>query len=418
MPDYRKKRIGFKKKNNKKTSKIDDNIKMESNDSKQKRFPKSNIKVVKGKKLERIRRFKIYGAIALFLVLAYLILSLIAPVSIGENITNLFALVGSGSYPKEIYGAKTLNAVSKGSYYYVLTDTDISAFSNSGKEVYTYSHGYSNPVMATSSTRAMVYDQNGTSLKIFNLKEQTNSLTTKKAIICAAISRNGSYAVVTQSDEYASTVTVYNRKDKKIYEWNSAKDKVNSIAINSSGDKIAVSTANAYNGSHISNVYVLNFKDGKEYSSKIENGLVYGIYDTGKAFSVVSSKGYSYITWSKHEKQEINSDLSLSMYRQSSKGVLLVFNRENDVGDNTIILLSKKGEKIIEFQFQGIISDIQFSDGHIYCISESKVYLFDNDGKLLGSSDCDYDAVRIVPQGSHSMVTITDSSIKKLVIKN
>ena len=49
MPDYRKKRIGFKKKNNKKTSKIDDNIKMESNDSKQKRFPKSNIKVEKGK---------------------------------------------------------------------------------------------------------------------------------------------------------------------------------------------------------------------------------------------------------------------------------------------------------------------------------------------------------------------------------
>lgn len=396
---------------------MEHNIKMKS-DSDKEELPKSNIKVVKGKKLARIRRFKIYGAVAVFLAIVFVILSVTLPISIAENLTNLFALIGTGKYPQEIYGAKTLNAVSRGSYYYVLTDTNLSAFSNGGKEIYTNSHGYSNPVISTSATRAMVYDQNGTSLKIFNLKEQTNTLTTKKAIIAAAISRNGSYAVATESDEYASTVTVYNRKDKKLYEWNSAKDKVNSVAIDPSGEKIAVSTLNAEEGSLVSNVYVLNFEDGKEYSYKINNGLVYGIYDIGKAFSVVSSEGYSYITWSKYEKTDINSSLSLSMYRQSSDGVLLVFNRENDTNDNTIMLVSKNGEKTLEFNFRGIISDIQFSDGHIYCISESKIYLFDNKGKDLGSADCDYGVVRIAPIGSHSMVTITDSEIKKLEIKN
>ena len=193
---------------------------------------------------------------------------------------------------------------------------------------------------------------------------------------------------------------------------------MNSIAVAPSGKKIAVSTVNAEKGTLISNVYVLNFEDDKEYEYKIEDGLVYSIYDIGKAFSVVSSKGYSRITWSKHEKTDINSSLSLSMYRQSSNGVLLVFNRENDMNDNTVMLMSKKGEKILEFNFKGIIGDIQFSNNHIYCISESKVYLFDNKGKSLGSADCDYGVARIAPTGSHAMVTITDSEIKKLEIKN
>lgn len=416
MPDYKKKRISFKgKKHNKKTNARSD-IKMNSGNETDEL--KSNIKVVKGKKLARIRRLKIAGIVAAFLTVVIVVLSFTLPIGIGENLSNLLAIIGGGEYPREIYGAKTLNAVSKGSYYYVLTDTNLCAFSNSGKEIYTNSHGYSNPVISTSTTRAMVYDQNGTSLKIFNLKEQTNTLTVKKPIIAAALARNGAYAVVTESDEYASTVTVYNRKDKKLYEWNSAKDKVNSIAIAPSGKKIAVSTLNAEKGSLVSHVYVLNFEDDKEYEYKIDDGLVYGLYDIGKAFSVVSSKGYSHITWSKHEKTDINSSLSLSMYRQSSDGVLLVFNRENDINDNTVMLISKKGEKTLEFNFKGIIGDIQFSDGHIYCISESKVYLFDNKGKSLGSGDCDYGVVRIAPTGSHSMVTITDSEIKKLEIKN
>ena len=416
MPDYKKKRIGFKGKKNNKKVKPQSDIQMNSGNDSEK--SKSKIKVVKGNKIARIRRLKIAGLVALTLSIVIVILSFTLPIGIGENLSNLFALIGGGEYPREIYGAKTLNAVSKGSYYYVLTDTNLCAFSNSGKEIYTNSHGYSNPVISTSSTRAMVYDQNGTSLKIFNLKEQTNVLNTKKPIIAASIARNGSYAVVTESDEYASTVTVYSRKDKKLYQWNSAKDKVNSIAINSSGKKIAVSTINAEQGSLVSNVYVLNFQDGKEYEYKIDDGLVYGVYSVGKAFSVVSSKGYSHITWSKHEKTDISSSLSLSMYRQSFDGVLLVFNRENDLNDNTVMLISKKGEKLLEFNFKGIIGDIQFSDGHIYCISESKVHLFDKEGKSLGSGVCDYGVVKIAPTGSHSMVTITDSEIKKLEIKN
>lgn len=421
MPDYKKKRIGFKAKKKSKKPSVDNSfndIEMKPSADGEVQSSKSNIKVVKGKKLVRIRRFKILGVIALVLIVAYIVLSLVLPISIGENLTNWIATWGSGDYPQEIYGARTLNAVSKGSYYYVLTDTNISAFSNSGKEIYTISHGYSKPVLDTCETRALVYDQNGNSLRIFNLTEQTNSLTTDEPIMAASITRNGSYAVVTESDQYASVVTLYDLDDKKLYEWKSAKDKVNSVAVSSSGEKIAVSTLNAVGGSLVSNVYVFDCEEGKEYSYTVNDGCVYGVYNIGDAFSVVSSEGFSHIDWDEYKKTDIKSSLSLSMYRESPDGVLLVFNRENDLNDNTVMLVSEDGEKTLEFNFQGIISDIQFSDDHIYCISESKAFIFDNKGKKLGSVECGYGAVRVMPISSNTLVAITDSEIKKLEIKN
>ena len=137
MPDYKKKRIGFKGKKNNKRVKPQSDIQMNSGNNSD--SSKSKIKVVKGNKIARIRRLKIAGLVALTLTVAIVILSFTLPIGIGENLSNLFAFMGGGEYPREIYGAKTLNAVSKGSYYYVLTDTNLCAFSNSGKEIYTNS---------------------------------------------------------------------------------------------------------------------------------------------------------------------------------------------------------------------------------------------------------------------------------------
>ena len=45
-------------------------------------------------------------------------------------------------------------------------------------------------------------------------------------------------------------------------------------------------------------------------------------------------------------------------------------------------------------------------------------FIFDNKGKTLGSVECGYGAVRVMPISSNTLLTITDSEIKKLEIKN
>ena len=153
MPDYKRKhRSRFKsapKVNKKRVKKKDysSDIEMSPNGKKQQKM-----RVVKGKKLEQKRRFKGFFYVACILLVIFFAAQLIMPAGLFETVSNSVAVMGSGKYPLELDSGDTLNVISKGTYYYVLTDTKINAFSNSGKLIYSYAHGYENPVLKTSKT--------------------------------------------------------------------------------------------------------------------------------------------------------------------------------------------------------------------------------------------------------------------------
>ena len=434
MPDYKKKKVhkklSSKRKNspynlNKRKSDINGSnkenydIKMSPLDNSDDLASSSrdSIKVIKGKKLERRRRFRIFLSLIATVLLVYIILSFTLPVSVGENLGNFAATIGAGEYPAEIYGTETLDTASKKLYYYVLTDTNLSAFSSSGKDILSISHGYSKPILKTSETRALIFDQGGNSLKIYNLKKKITEYTPKKPIITADIARNGSYAVALYSDSYASTVNVFSKSGKLFFEWNSAKDTVNAVTLSPDARYLAVSVFGASGGNLVSKVSVFDTNNKSAdpvFSYDISDGMVYSLTSGKKGFTVATSDGVSFITWSDFSKTEKKSDRQLSCLRSSSQGIVAVFNLNSNKSDNIISVISPKGESISEFKFNGLISDIRFSNGHIYCISEAKAYLYDKTGKLLCTSDCGFDAFKIAVTGSTSIAAISDSQIQKI----
>ena len=92
---------------------------------------------------------------------------------------------------------------------------------------------------------------------------------------------------------------------------------------------------------------------------------------------------------------------------------MLVFNRANDKSDNTVVAINNRGKKAAEFSINGIIGDIKFTRGHIYCISDTTVNLFDKQGNLLRSGDCGYGVVNFSVISEYHIATITDSIIQK-----
>ena len=212
MPEYKKKRVnrlrGAPKP--KKTARLqreepDDIIMSPSGGKRTKKPPKPpktvpDMRVVKGKKLERQRKAKVLLSISAAVTVICLVLHLILPVGILENIQNLTALIGSGGYPLELNSTETLNSVSRGMYYYLLTDTRINAYSNSGREIYSYSHGFENPVMKTSKTRALVFSQGQ------NQEEITAQLKEKIAQNRSEDLRSGSTGIGPHRDDLEITI--------------------------------------------------------------------------------------------------------------------------------------------------------------------------------------------------------------------
>lgn len=429
MPEYKKKRVnrlrGAPKPRRKKPSdeSLPDDIEMHPSQKREKkstagyeRKTAEPMRVVKGKKLERRRKIRIFISAAAVVAAVCIVLHLVLPVGIFENIQNLTALIGSGSYPAELESSEVLNTATRGGYYYVLTDTRINAYSDGGKEIYSYVHGYENPVLKTSRTRALVFSQGADEALIYNLQSLKGSVKTEEPIITANISDSGAYALVTESDSYKSVVSVYNKNNEKIYEWYSAEDTVNCVAVSPNGKKIAVAAFNASSGDYASRVSVLEFDSATPvFTESYEGTLVYDI-DTfhNSGFFVLTENEVRFIEWSDYGASGYENDYSASMFRTGSGGAAAVFSRSSDRTDNRVAFFDSKGKLKSEFEFKGVISDIQVSSGHIYCISDTDVYLLSDKGDVLRHAECGFGAVRLSVLSSNTVAVITDNRIDKI----
>lgn len=382
-------------------------------------IPKKKMRVVPGKKLERKRRLKI-GAMAVALIaVIILICELAIPAGIIETFSNWTAVIGGGSYPLNLESSNTVNAVSKGSYYYLLTNSSISAFSNSGKKIFSYSHGFENPVLKTSETRALVFEQGGTQALIFTLNDLESTVETKQKIKNAAIGDDGTYALVTTADNYAAQVSVYDKNDELQYEWFSSNDLVNNVAVAPSGKKIAVSTIKSNVGKYDSNVYVFEFDSATPKFQKTYEGTVVYTLDTshGSGFSTLTSNKYDFVYWSDYETVSYSNEYSTSMFRASDNGIAIVYNRESDKTDNRIVVFSDDGELESELEFKGIITDFALRDGNIYCICDTKAYILDEKGEIMRSKDCGFGVIKICPTGQDTVAVITDNIIDEIKLE-
>ena len=376
-----------------------------------------SMRVIKGNYERKYKAKKFFTGVLCFLV-ACAVITAIFPVTLGENIANAFAVMGVGKYPNEIDGTVTLNAESKGLYYYVLTDTHIMAFSKNGKEIFSAAHGFSSPVLKTSCARALLFDQGSKKVSVYNLLGLKKSFETKAPIINGNICDSGALAIVTKSESYASTVTVYSNRFKKVYEWNSAKETVNNVTLSPNGRKIAVSTIDVSLAKFQSNVYVLTEKSADAiFSLNLDEKPVMDMNSYGNGFYVVTEDSYRHIRWSNFTTLNVSATGEVDMMRRSNRGSVLVFNRTNDRSDNTIVIVSKRGRKISEFKVNTIINDIEMSNGHIYCASDSKVTLYNKKGESIFIGNCGYGCERLAVIGSHSVAVINDNKIEKLVLE-
>ncbi len=418
MADYKRKhRSSFKsapKMNKKKLKNTSNNIEMRPQNA----AKPQKIKVVKGKKLEQKRRFKgLLYAVSILLVV-FIAFQFILPAGVIETVTNSVAVLGAGKYPIELDSSDTLNVVSKGSYYYILTDTKLSAISNSGKVIYSYAHGFENPILKTSNTRALLFDQGKTEAVIFNLSGLKSKISSKKEIINAAIGANGNYALVTTADNYVSAVSVYKKNDKLIYEWFSSKEFINNVSLSQNGNKIAVSLLSSAVGNYNSNVCILNFKSANaEYSRDYKNTIVYSLDSSSGGFSVVTENSYEFISWRGKNVTQYSNEYSVDMIRPSSSGTVLVLNRESDKTDNRIAIFSKNGKLKTQLEYKGIITDIAIRGGSVYCLSDTNILILNNQGNVLRKAMGGFGVQRISVIGQNKVVTVTDNLISDIKLK-
>ncbi len=374
----------------------------------------ASLKVVKGKKGERFK-----NTVSVFLSIAILVLLIVfayfyLPANIIESIKYTIYSIGGSEYPIEYSGSVIEDCVQPGSYYYVLTDTSVYSYSRKGKEIFSFSHGFSSPMLSVSSSRALVYDQGSNRFLIFNSSGLIYESTTEQNIINAAVGMNGAYAVVTESPDYASTVTVYTKNNQQLYMWNSVKDIINNVCISPFSKKVAVSTLNASGGEYVSKIFVLNFNSADPvFTADFETNPVYALRATYDGFAAAINDKYCWFDWDNYKRNDIvSSDKQLSFYKAFGNKTVALFNRENDKTDNSLKVISSNGRVLTDISFKGNVSDFCLYGSNVYILSDAKIFVFNKDAKLIKSATCSYGADKIAVCDSSTVVLISTEGLK------
>ncbi len=422
MPDYKKKNI--KKHRRSVKNVISEDISMKESEprrskTKEKAVPspqKRKINVIRGNKI-KIRNRRFASALGvIILILTIFIVSLFTPTGIIESAVNISASIKFGSdYPVKLSGGSLSSAVSQGNHLFLISTANFECYNTNGKNIFSYQHGLESPILCVSDSRTLLYNQSGKEYSIYNLSKKLTSNTTENEILCATISRNGTYALATNSDSYTSQVAVFNKNNEKIYEWFCADYIINDVVLSSNGKKLAVSGVSAVGGSFVSKVFILEYNSATPKSEFTYNELILGLNQSGsKGFSCITQNSVDFFTWRKSKTSTISGENNVSLIRNYGSNTLIVFERPGNKNENVITVFDSTGKEKNTFTFNNTVDYIEYKGAYIYILSENNVYLYSLSGKFEGKTSCEFGTKYISAISHKEVASVIDSGIKKI----
>lgn len=378
----------------------------------------SRFQIVSGTRRKNRQRRMVFYCVVAVLLLALLIVHFLLPTGLLEGIQNSYSKIGSGELPLNFYSVNPVDFQKYGDVSCVLNDTFFEVYNENGKLMQAVSHGLSNPQLEVSEARFLLFDRDRYTVKTYKYSTELGSMSFKNTIISADIGRNGTYAVVTGADSYLGTVYVYNKNNDLIFSWNSANSYITDVAVANNGKSIAVSLFNAKDGAYSSTINIFNLKSATPVQVYHIDGLISALKSVNKNYFLAHGVDTAVaIPW----KDDNMLDLRLSgVVRHTDiadNGMsVLVYGREYNETDNSIIVFDKDGAKQHEFPFNAKINDICILKESVVILSNEKIYCVDFAGNITSETVCEIKPLYIGAINDKKCITVDNSKMNVVTL--
>ena len=323
----------------------------------------------------RKRRSVSFVLIVLLAVLVFLNWSTLAPQALSETMQSFFSSFGKSKYPVDFSDGSMKAAVPLGSNIGILTDTSFLLYSQNGDKLAVRPHGIDNPTAVSGGSKALIYDRGGKQFQVETRFSEPFKATALFNITTAAMGDSGNFAIVTQSDNYLSELTVYDNSYKNIFKWDASQGRILSVALSPDGKKLAAVVIGARSGSMFSDIYIFNLNSETPVAIKKYNGeFLYSIrFKDNKRIAAVGDTEAVFLYASGVQK---------SVYSYTSNELKCTSN-----GDGPVVLVfAKSGTK-------------------------SSIVSLGSEGKLLGTTDIVAVTVTGVSNGDGKTVIASNGQI-------
>ncbi len=356
----------------------------------------------------------IWAGVFILLLGGFLFLNAKAPTGVIEWLQSYFATLGGGSFPAPVSGSQVSSIGLRGAQPAVLTDTSLFFWNQSGKEIYCRQHGYSNPVLAVSESRLLVFGRGDTTFRIENPDRTLLTGNTENAIVSGTIAENGSFGLVTESNGYASQLELYSKSGQIRYRWYSSEKKLSTMDLNSTGDAAAVIGMDAVSGNLQSRLYVLDTSNANEqpiFEEAFSDCLVFSAsFKTRDELTLLADNQLisCHLGNGRTESFSFGRDVLKAFDDSSPSGTVLCLSVNNDTLDNRIVSFDSQGRKIDEFSVDEKVVSVAQSRRNVYVLTDKLLYLYNAAGKLLKQWELDGEGLMVRAAGNTAYVMFAD----------
>ena len=320
--------------------------------------------------------------------------------------------IGKG-FPVESDFSDVLQVRKMGTGLTVLSPDSFDVYSPTGKDVFTYSHTMLQPVMDTASKRAVLYDRGSTTLKVLNGHNVLFQQEMENSIIHAEISDSNRIAVTTRSASYNGEVTVFNYNMKQRFVWYCATGFPISSTLSDSGKTLAVNTVQTVNGLLVSNIYIIDARDGKEMYA-----ISSGSYPLKMEFisdsRLLIAHQNRIVLWDVVNNTQLASfdfgGNTLQSVTVSGRYIAVAYGSLSRQQSAQLTLLSKEFEEKFTVTVPEKIRSLSLSSSRLYTLGSENLYEYDYSAQLLNTVNTGALAKSLVDYNGTYLITSTHIS--------
>ncbi len=292
----------------------------------------------------------------------------------------------------------------------VAGDSEIKLFTSTGRATMVGGTNYTNPKICSSDSTVLLYDQGRLSFTVYNSFVSLHTETLDYPISSADMAPDGSFCIVTRSDEYGSVVRIYDNKFRLEAEI-LKNDYVISAKMSPDGRCVSVLSLKASEGEGVTVLSVIERGKTRERSSvEIKGAMPYDAsFVAGNRVAVICSDASYVYDLNGNLQQRYDFPSRLINMSVSDGGFALLF-ADNDVNAGYLLkVFGENGNLINTFKLAGQVSDVELSGNYAYVLFDTEIRRIDVLFGTISSVDFSEEGAILMPFSDGSLMACTDT---------
>lgn len=245
---------------------------------------------------------------------------------------------------------------------------------------YVFSHGYSNPILESDGIYSLIYDQGAKKFRLDTISGAVYEQESANTILCADVSKNGTVAVATTSDEKICDLAVYSKSLNKQMQISTSAGYILAVALSENSKSVAAAVVTGENADLKTTVYVYDIAAGSDSEKMVElpQGTLIDIRFTGSNILAVGTN-YAGVIRKGETYEEIYAHNAIStrcVCYTPAGDLVLVYNQYNNSTENVISYIKTNGKIKNEINVSGNIKSVTASSSLVSVLTNGEIISF------------------------------------------